>query len=322
VIALRASLLFAFAACRSPATTTTPTTTTSISAAPSATYAIKDPKVIELMRAAALGTDDGAFVEYTIDEYAPEDAVNQVAADKLETCAYAVTDPAPALHKLALECMSRETVGIGGPATPLRAHIIATLVALVDHEPDPALRREAVFVLAMIERDVAHDPKLVAKLNALARRALATDPELAALAWIPSTELPDAAELTAAERAFALALLAADLEPHVYDVPFAFAPTLDQPTVCAIVGKLLRPDARSLERAVSYVLQDGHCPALRDAAVDIFAAKLDDLFRTSGVDVKLLTPAQHARLHGAAIALRARAKDPQAVELYLRELLQ
>ena len=44
------------------------------------------------------------------------------------------------------------------------------------------MHREAAFVLALIERDVAPDPKLVAKLNAIARRALPADPELAALA--------------------------------------------------------------------------------------------------------------------------------------------
>ena len=229
---------------------------------------------MELIRAAARGSDDGAFVEYTIDEYAPEDEVNQIAADKLETCAHALSDKNVAIRALALECMSRETTGISGPSTPLRAHVIATLVDLVDHETDAAMRRSATFVLALIERDVAPDPKLIAKLNTIAQRALATDPELAALAWIPSADAGgDATKLTADERAFALALLAADLEPHVYDVPFAFASTLDQKQVCATIAGLLRPDARSLERAVTYVLQDKYCPALRDAAVDVFAAR-------------------------------------------------
>lgn len=284
-------------------------------------YAIKDPKVIELMRAAAGGSDDSAFVEYTIDEYAPEDAVNQTAADKLETCAHALSDKDPAIRKLALECMSRETTGISGPPTPLREHVIATLVDLVDHETNQGMHREATFVLALIERDIAPDPKLVAKLNAIARNALPTDPELAALAWIPSTTDVDASKLTADERAFALALLAADLQPHVYDVPFAFAPTLDQRQVCTTVAGLLRPDARSLERAVTYVLQDKHCPALRDAAVDLFAAKIEDLYRTSGVDVRILTATQHKKLHDAAVAFRARTNDPQSADLYLRELL-
>jgi len=276
---------------------------------------------MELMRAAARGSDDSALVEYTIDEYAPEDAVNQTAADKLETCAYALSDKEPAIRKLALDCMSRETTGITGPATPLRTHVIATLVDLVDHEPNAEMHREATFVLALIERDVAPDLKLVAKLNTIARSALPTDPELAALAWIPSAEAGDASKLTADERAFALALLAADLEPHVYDVPFAFAPTLDQKQVCATVAGLLRPDARSLERAVTYVLQDKRCAALRDAAVEVFAAKIEDLYRTSGADPKILTRAQHKKLHAAAVALRARTKDPQSVDLYLQELL-
>jgi hypothetical protein len=274
-----------------------------------------------LMNAAARGSDDGAFVEYTIDEYAPEDAVNQTAANKLETCAHALSDKALAIRKLALDCVGRETTGISGPSTPLRAHVIATLVDLVDHETNPAMHRDATFILALIERDVAPDPKLVAKLNAIARRALPTDPELAALAWIPSTTDVDASKLTADERTFALALLAADLVPHVYDVPFAFAPTLDQKQVCATVAGLLRPDARSLEKAVTYVLQDKHCPALRDAAVDVFAAKIEDLYRTAGADVKLLTPAQHKKLHDAAVAFRARTKDPQSADLYLAELL-
>jgi hypothetical protein len=278
--------------------------------------------VIELIHASARGSDDGAFVEYTIDEYAPEDAVNQTAADKLETCAHVLSDPDPALRKLALDCIGRETTGISGPATPLRAHVIATLVDLVDHETNAEMHRSATFTLALVERDVAPDPKLIAKLNAIAHRAMPADPELAALAWIPSTEYPDASKLTADERAFALALLAADLEPHVYDVPFAFAPTLDQKQVCATVAKLLRPDARSLERAVTYVLQDKRCPALRDAAVDIYAAKIADLYRTSSVDPQLLTSTQHAKLHAAAVAFRAHAVDPRSVDLYLQELLR
>ena len=312
---MRAFVILALAACQS-----TPLAPVANQAAPPAAsiYAIKDPKVIELMHAAARGSDDGAFTEYTIDEYAPEDAVNQTAADKLETCAHALSDPA--MRKLALECMSRETTGITGPPTPLRTHVIATLVDLVDHEPNAEMRREATFVLAMVARDIAHDPKLVAKLNAIARGALRTDPELAALAWIPSDQ-GDATKLTADEKAFALALLAADLVPHVYDVPFDFASTLDQTQVCATVATLLRPDARSLERAVTYVLQDKHCPALRDAAVDVFAAKIDDLFRTTGADVKILTPAQHKKLHDAAVAFRARTTDPQSADLYLQELL-
>jgi hypothetical protein len=285
----------------------------------SSIYAIKDPRVIELMRAAARGSDGGEFTEYTIDEYAPENEVNQTAADKLETCAHALSDQDPAIRKLALECMSRETTGITGPVTPLRTHVISTLVDLVDHETNPEMRREATFVLALIARDIARDPKLVAKLNTIARGALPSDPELAALAWIPSAQ---ADQLTAEEKAFALALLAADLKPHVYDVPFDIAPTLDQKQVCATVATLLRPDARSLERAVTYVLQDKHCPALRDAAVDVFAAKMDDLFRTSGADLKILTPAQHKKLHDAAVAFRARTTDPQAADLYLRELLK
>ena len=95
----------------------------------------------------------------------------------------------------------------------------------------------------------------------------------------------------------------------------------NQKQVCATIAQLLRPDARSLERAVTYVLQDKYCPALRDAAVDVFVAKIDDLYRTSGADVKILTPAQHKKLHDAAVAFRARAKDPQSVDLYLAELL-
>jgi len=313
---MRALVLLAFAACQSspPA----PVTNQAPPPAPSP-YAIKDRKVIDLIHAAARGTDNGAFVEYTIDEYAPEDAVNQAAADKLETCAYALAEPA--LRKLALECMSRETTGISGPATPLRAHVIATLVDLVDHEPDPEMHRTATFVLSMIEKEVAPDPKLIAKLNAIAKAALANDPELAALAWIPSTEMPDATKLTADERAFALALLAADLEPHVYDVPFAYAATLDPTKVCPTIARLLRPDAKSLERAVTYVLEDKQCPALRDAAVDMFAARIEDLYRTSSVDLKSLAPAQQKKLHDAAVAFRARTKDPQSADLYLSELL-
>ena len=208
---MRALLLLVFAACQS-----TPSGTPSLVSAmhpgppPASIYAIKDPKVMELIRAAARGSDDGAFVEYTIDEYAPEDEVNQIAADKLETCAHALSDKNVAIRALALECMSRETTGISGPSTPLRAHVIATLVDLVDHQTDAAMRRSATFVLALIERDVAPDPKLIAKLNTIAQRALATDPELAALAWIPSADAGgDATKLTADERAFALALLAA-----------------------------------------------------------------------------------------------------------------
>lgn len=315
---MRALMLLGFAACQAspPAPIVNQATPP---AAPA--YAIKDPKIVELIHAAARGSDDGAFVEYTIDEYAPENAVNQVAADKLETCAHALAEPDPAVHKLALACIGRETTGISGPATPLRAHVVATLVDLVDHETDPELRRSATFTLALIEREVAPDPQLVAKLNGIARRALPTDPELAALAWIPSTEAPDAAKLTADERAFALALLAADLEPHVYDVAFDFAATLDQTKVCATVAGLLRPDARSLERAVTFVLEDKHCPALRDAAVDVFAAKIADLYRTSSIDVKSLTAAQHQKLHAAAVAFRARTKDPQSADLYLQALL-
>jgi hypothetical protein len=320
---MRALAILVFAACQqatSPAPVPVPVA--NHGAPPVASiYAIKDPKVIELIHAAARGGDDGAFVEYTIDEYAPEDSVNQAAADKLETCAHALSDPDPAIHKLALECMGRETTGISGPSTPLRKHVIATLVELVDHETTAELRRAATFTLSMIVRDLAPDPKLVAKLNAIARAALPTDPELAALAWIPSTQAPDAAQLTADERVFALALLAADLEPHVYDVPFAYAPTLDPVKVCATVAGLLRPDARSLERAVTYVLEDKHCPALRDTAVDMFAAKIDDLYRTSSVNVKILTPAQRKKLHDAAVALRVRSKAPQSVDLYLAELL-
>jgi len=217
--------------------------------------------------------------------------------------------------------MSRETTGISGPATPLRTHVVDTLVDLVDHEPDPTIHRTATFVLALIERDVAPDPKLVAKLNALARAALPKDPTLAALAWVPSSEIPDAAKLTGEERTFALALLAADLEPHVYDAPFAYASTLDQTQVCATIRTLLRPDARSLERAISYVLQDKQCPALRDAAVDVYAANIAALYRTTSIDPKILTPAQHAKLRAAAKAFRARATDPQSADLYLAELL-
>jgi hypothetical protein len=320
---MRALVLLVFAACQStPQTPSVPAPVANQPEPPAPSiYAIKDPKVIELIRAAARGSDDSAFVEYTIDEYAPEDAVNQTAADKLETCAYALSDKDPAIRKLALDCMSRETTGITGPATQLRTHVIATLVDLVDHEKSSEMRRDATFALALIERDVAPDPKLVAKLNTIARGALQSDPELAALAWIPSAPAGDATQLTSDEKAFALALLAADLKPHVYDVPFDLAPTLDQKQVCATVAKLLRPDAHSLERAVSYVLQDKRCPALRDAAVDVFAAKMEDLFLTTGVDVKILTPAQHKKLHDAAVALRARLKDPKAAELYLRELL-
>jgi hypothetical protein len=197
--------------------------------------------------------------------------------------------------------------------------VIATLVDLVDHETQSKMRRDATFVLALVARDLASDPKLVAKLNVIAKSALPTDPALAALAWIPSG---DATRLTADEKAFALALLAADLEPHIYDVPFDLAPTLDQTRVCTTIGGLLRPDARSLERAVTYVLQDNHCPGLRDVAVGIFAAKMDDLFRTSGVDLRILTPAQRKRLHDAAVAFRSRTKDPRAADLYLAELLK
>jgi hypothetical protein len=319
---MRALTILAFAACQSTPPAPGPAPVTNQAEPPAASiYAIKDPKVIELIRAAARSNDDNAFVEYTTDEYAPENEVNQTAADKLETCAHALSDKDLAIRKLALDCMSRETTGITGPPTLLRTHVISTIVDLVDHEPSAELRREATFVLALIERDVAPDPKLVAKLNTIARGALPTDPELAALAWIPSAPAGDANLLTAEEKTFALALLAADLEPHIYDVPFAFAPTLDQRPVCATVARLLRPDARSLERAVTYVLQDKRCPALRDAAVDVFAAKIDDLFRTSGADVKILTPAQHKKLHDAAVALRARSKDPQSVDLYLAELL-
>ena len=319
---MRALVLLVFAACQ--ATPPAPSVVPANQPAPPAPsiYAVKDPKVIELMRSAARSGDGGAFVEYTIDEYAPEDAVNQTAADKLETCAHELSDKAPAIRKLALDCMSRETTGITGPATPLRTHVIATLVDLVDHETSSDMRRDATFALALIERDVAPDPKLIAKLNAIARGALKTDPELAALAWIPSALAPDAAQLTADEKVFALALLAADLKPHVYDVPFDYAPALDQKQVCATVGSLLRPDARSLERAVTYVLQDKHCPALRDAAVNVFAANIEVLYRTTGADVKTLTPAQRKKLHAAAVALRARMKDPQPADLYLQELLR
>lgn len=314
---MRTLVLLAFAACQSTPPPPAPVVHHAAPAAP-AVYAVKDPKVLELLR----GSDEAVFTEYTIDEYAPEDAVNQAAAAKLETCAFALADKDPEIRKRALACMSRETTGISGPATPLRAHVIATLVDLVDHEPDPALHRTATFDLALVEREVAPDPQLVAKLNAIAHAALAKDPELAALAWIPSSEDPDAAKLTADERTFALALLAADLEPHVYDVPFAYAATLDQNQVCATIRGLLRADARSLDRAISYVLEDKHCPALRDAAVDIYAAKLEDLYRTTSIDPELLTPAQHAKLHAAAKALRARAKDPQSADLYLAELLR
>jgi hypothetical protein len=317
---MRALALLLFAACQSTPPTPSPPANQPEPPAPSI-YAVKDPKVIELIRAARRSGDDGAFVEYTIDEYAPEDAVNQAAADKLETCAHALSDKDPAIRKLALDCMSRETTGITGPATPLRAHVIATFVDLVDHETSSDMRRDATFALALIERDVAPDPKLIAKLNAIARGALQTDPELAALAWIPSVSAPDATQLTAEEKAFALALLAADLKPHVYDVPFDLASALDQKQVCATVAKLLRPDAQSLERAVTYVLQDKHCPALRDAAVDVFAAKMEALYLTTGADVKILTPAQRKKLHAAAVALRTRMKDPQSADLYLQELL-
>jgi hypothetical protein len=44
---------------------------------------------------------------------------------------------------------------------------------------------------------------------------------------------------------------------------------------------------------------------------------IEDLYRTSG----LLTRAQHKKLHDAAVAFRARAKDPSSTDLYLRELL-
>ena len=317
---MRALVLLALAACQSTPPPPAPVVNHAVPPAP-AGYAVKDPKVIELIHAAARGSDDGAFVEYTIDEYTPENGVNQAAADKLETCAFALADHDPAIRKLALECMGRETTGISGPATPLRTHVVATLVDLVDHEPDPGMHRTATFVLAMIERDVAPEPKLVAKLNAIARTALAKDPELAALAWIPSSEAPDAAKLTADERTFALALLGADLEPHVYDVPFAYASTLDQTQVCATIHGLLRPDARSLERAITYVLQDKLCPTLRDAAVDVFAANIAALYRTTSIDLKILTPAQHAKLRAAAQAVRARATDPQSADLYLAELL-
>jgi len=215
---MRALVILMLAACQStpPTPSPVPAPVANQAEPPIASiYAIKDPKVIELMRAAARGSDDGALVEYTIDEYAPEDAVNQTAADKIETCAHALSDKAPAIRKLALDCMSRETTGILGPPTPLRAHVIATLVDLVDHETNPAMHRDATFVLALIERDVAPDPKLVAKLNAIARRALPTDPELAALAWIPSANAGDASKLTADERAFALALLAADKDSRI-----------------------------------------------------------------------------------------------------------
>src|SRR3569623_1211491 len=170
--------------------------------------------------------------------------------------------------------MGRETTGISGPATPLRTHVVATLVDLVDHEPDPDMHRAATFVLAMIARDVAPEPQLVA-----------------------------------------------DLEPHVYDVPFAYASTLDQTQVCATIHGLLRPDARSLERAITYVLQDKLCPTLRDAAVDVFAANIAALYRTTSIDLKILTPAQHAKLRTAAHAFRARATDPQSADRYLAELL-
>jgi len=313
---MRALLVIMLAACQ--ASPPAPVTNQAPPAAPSP-YAIKDPKVIDLIHAAARGSDDGAFVEYTIDEYVPENGINQAAAAKLETCAYALSDPA--LRKLALECMSRETTGISGPATPLRTYVTATVVDLVDHEPDPEIHRTATFVLAMIAKDVAHDPKLIAKLNAIAKAALPKDPELAALAWIPSTELPDATKLTADERTFALALLAADLEPHVYDVPFAYASTLDPTKVCPTIAGLLRPDAKSLERAVTYVLQDKQCTALRDAAVDLYAAKIEDLYQTSSIDLKSLTPAQTKKLHAAAVAFRARTKDPHSADLYLSELL-
>lgn len=319
---MRALAILVLAACQQTAPVPAPVVNQAAPPPPvPSVYAVKDQKVITLMHAAARGSDDGAFLEYTIDEYAPEDSVNQVAADKLETCAHELADKDPAIHKLALDCIGRETTGISGPATPLRTHVVATLVDLVDHETNAELRRSATFTLALVERDVAPDPKLIAKLNAIARHALSADPELAALAWIPSTEYPDATKLSPDERAFALALLAADLEPHVYDVPFSFAPTLDPKQVCPIVAKLLRPDAKSLERAVTYVLQDKRCPALRDAAVDIYAARIADLYRTSSVDPKLLTSAQHAKLHAAAVAFRAHAADPRSVDLYLQELL-
>ena len=323
---MRALLLLLFAACQSPSPSPSPSPVpepVAIQHEPSASsvYAIKDPKVIELMHAAIRDHDSHAFVEYTIDEYAPEDAVNQTAADKLETCAHALSDADFAIRKLALECMSRETTGITGPATPLRTHVIATLVDLVDREQISEMRRAATFALALIVRDVTRDPALVTKLNTIAHGALRSDPELAALAWIPSAPAGDATSLTSEDKAFALALLAADLKPHVYDVPFDLARSLDQTQVCATVSKFLRPDAQSLERAVTYVLQDKHCPELRDVAVNVFAAKMDDLYRTAGADVKTLTPAQRKKLHYAAVAFRARTKDPQSADLYLRELL-
>ena len=319
---MRALAILVFAACQQTPPVPAPVVNKAVPPPPvPSVYAIKDPKVIDLMRAAARTKDESALVEYTIDEYAPEDAVNQEAANKLETCAHELTDTDPAIRKLALDCMGRETTGISGPATPLRTHVVATLVDLMDHETNPEARRSATFTLALIERDVAPDPKLIAKLNALAKRSLATDPETAALAWVPPEEAPDASKLTADDRAFVLALLAADLEPHVYDLPFAYAPTLDQKQVCATVAGLLQPHAKSLERAVTYVLEDKKCPALRDAAVDIYAAKIEDLYRTSSVDVKILTSAQRKKLHAAAVAFRARASDPRSVDLYLQELL-
>src|SRR3569833_823903 len=240
---------------------------------------------------------------------------------KLETCAAALADRDPATRKLALECMGRETTGISGPATPLRTHVVATLVDLVDHEPDPGMHRTATFVLAMIERDVAPEPKLVAKLNAIARTALAKDPELAALAWIPSSEAPDAAKLPADERTFALALLGADLEPHVYDVPFAYASTLDQTQKSTTNHNQHQPNTHTHKQTNTNEHQDKLCPTLRDAAVDVFAANIAALYRTTSIDLKILTPAQHAKLRTAAHAFRARATDPHSADRYLAELL-
>lgn len=320
---MRSLLLLAVMACQSGSSAPPPPPAATKPPPPPATpFQVKDQKVLDLLHGKGSAGDVG-FDDYTTDDYTPEQGVNQSAADKLETCGYALTTETDlALRRNATACMTRVSTGLYGNKTALGANVIAALMNVVDHERDPELRRTAVFALSIIEKDYAPDPKLAAKLNALAKAAVKTDPDFAALAWLPSAPDGEPEKLTADEKDFALALLAGDTEPHVYDLPFGIAPVLDQTKVCPIVGSLLRPDAKSLDGAIDYVLAKHHCDQLRDAAVDMMVAKFDDEFRAAGVlDLKKLTPAQRAKLKTAAVAFRARTKDPQDADRYLQDLL-
>ncbi|MFT3695610.1 MAG: hypothetical protein QM831_20910 [Kofleriaceae bacterium] len=312
---MRAWLVFAAVGCQAPTAPVVANEPPAPAPHPQI-YAIKDPKVVDLIH-----HDPDAFNEYTIDEYQPEDGINEAAAAKLETCAYLLTtEHDRKVRSLALDCVGRERTGLPAKPSPMTAHIVATIDDLIDHETDAELRRNAVFDMEMITSEITHDPKMIAKLNNLAFGSLKTDPEFSALAWIPSSD--DRDKLTPDENAFALQLLAADLGPGVNDVPFSIAPAIGDAKACPIVKTLLRTDAKALEKATSYVLQDKHCPDLRDLAVDMFVAKTDVLFRLASFDLKQFTPAQLKRLREAAKAFRARTKDPQDADMYIHWLTQ